>query len=396
MIVVVVLLFFPTIPAQLRETDLRKLIAAGTWSPDELKALENGDVVVRSLQTGMKQELASIGILRIKNLPPVSMDKLRESLSQRGSDEKKTGGQFSEPPTLDDLRPLELETDAIDQLQKCSVGRCDLNLSAKMISRFGREIDWTSSNARSDATRLIAEMLVDYVREYAARGDGALGTYDNRRKTVDLSASHRSLLSSSSLIRDLAPEFIEYLEKFPRKRLENVTSSMHWSVIDFGLKPSITISHSAAYTQKRGESEQLFVASKQIYSSRYLDSSLTFTMLLRVVTDAGVDSYLVFVDRSRSDALDGPLGGFARDIVQKEALGRIETLLSKAHLRLLTVQGAETKATADSPEGSSVRWIAALRRRSVVITIAGVIVAVAFLLLWNQRRASRSHRRQRG
>lgn len=387
------LLFFQIVNAQLVEKDLHKMIDAGSWSSEELGNLQKGNIVVRSLETEDRQEIASIGILRITNMPRISMSAFRESLSQKGSDSKKAGGGFSDPPTLEDLRNLELDKESIEQLQKCVIGKCDLNLSAEMIGRFQNEIDWNSPDVEAQTTRLIQEMLVDYAREYQARGDTALGTYDNRRKRVDLSASHRSLLSSSSFITDLAPEFAEYLKGFPSKKLDNVESSMHWSVVDFGLKSSITVSHSSAYSQVKGDSEQYYVASKQIYASRYLDSSLTFTLLLRVSTVSGVDTYLVFVDRSRSDALEGALGRFARDMVQKESAARIKTLLDKTHLRMLAVGEAARKInSASEEEGSSTHWVSVIRQRSTAITIGGIIVLVALFLLWQRKRASRTER----
>jgi hypothetical protein len=388
-IVVFVLFFVHMIPAKLPERDFHRIVGAHRWTLEELNTLAKGEILVRPLETDVKEELASIGVLRIRNLPAISMDKFRECLSQKGHEERTRSGTFSEPPTLDDLRTLELEPDAIEQLQRCTVGRCDLNLSAKMISRFQREIDWTSANAKSDATRLIEGMLVDYARDYLAKGDATLGTYDNRRKAVDLVASHRSLLSSSSAIADLAPEFVEYLEKFPRGRLANVQTSTHWAVVDFGLKPTITISHAVAYSQTTGESGNLFVASKQIYSSRYLDSSLTFTLLLRVVPETGVDSYLVFVDRSRSDALGGSLGGFARKMVQKESQQRIKRLLERVHVRLLSAGKASSKIDPGGEEGVT-SWNNGLSQKQITVLVVGIIIVVLCAVLFVALRRPRS------
>ena len=387
------LVFFQIVNAQVSEKDLHKMIDAGSWSSEEMGNLQKGNIVVRSLETEGRHEIASIGILRITNLPRISMSAFRESLSQKGSDSKKGGGSFSDPPTLDDLRDLELDKESIEQLQKCTVGKCDLNLSAEMIRRFQHEVDWNSPDVKAKATRMIQEMLVHYAREYQARGDGALGTYDNRRKIVDLATSHRSLLSSSSFITDLAPEFVEYLKGFPSKKLDNLESRMRWSVVDFGLKPSITVSHTSAYTQFQGNIEQLYLASKQIYASRYLDASLTFTLLLRVSTESGVDTYLIFVDRSHSDALEGPLGRFARKIVQKESFERIRTLIDKTQLRLLAVGEAESKIESDSKaEEPPPSWMALILQRPVAITIGIIVTVAALFLLWQRSRASRNER----
>lgn len=383
-ILICALAFSQTADGQLVEKDLRKVIGIDAWSPEELGALEKGEPVVRSLETKEKQELAAVGVVRISNLPSISMSAFRNSLSQKQTDEKIAGGRFSDPPTPEDLRDLTLEPDTITQLQKCTVRKCDLNLPAQMIRRFEEEVNWNSPDANAVASQLIREMLLGYVRDYTSRGNAALGRYDNRRTSVDLEASHRLLLSSSGLIRDLAPEFVDYLAKFPVNKLENVDSDINWSVIDFGLKPSITLSHTAAYSQRTAGDEQLFLASKQIYSSRYLDSSLTFTLLLRIPTAYGVDTYLIFSDRSRSDALDGPLGGIARDVVRKESLERIRTLLDKAHLRLLAAGNSknETDHDAHPTEADSAGWVKRILQNRIAAAVLVVFIVGALYAVW--------------
>ena len=137
---------------------------------------------------------------------------------------------------------------------------------------------------------------------------------------------------------------------------------------------------------------QLFVASKQIYSSRYLDSSVTFTLLMRVATDAGQDAYLIFVDRSRSDALEGRLGHFAKTLVQKESVERIKTMLDKAHQRLLVNREPPPLIDPD-PDRIENSWVAtASRSRSVLI--AGIIVIIAIASLLFRRRSKRKRFRR--
>ena len=358
-----------------------------SWAAEDLTALQNGDAVVRHHATAEKQELATTGILMIKGLPAISMEKFRESLSQKGGESMKGGGQFSDPPTFDDLMNLELDKDSIAQLSKCTVGSCDLNLSADMIRRFEQEIDWNAGDSGQRANKLFKEMLAGNVQNYLGRGIEGLGTFDNRRKTVDLKAAHRSLLSNSLFIREIHPNFLQYLEDFPAGKLASVESSMHWSVVDFGLKPSITVSHSAVHTEVAGNEQHHFVASRQIYASRYLDSSLTFTVLLRVSGENGITTYLIFSDRSRSDALDGPLGGFARGLVKKESAARIKSLLDKVHLRLLYLSRPnETHSTSGAQDSLIDRTLGFARSRVfAVAAVILVLISLAAIWRWKSR-----------
>src|SRR5688572_14312674 len=89
---------------QIRSETFREFLSEAQLTRDELTALENGEVVVKSLTTGDKQEIATVAVLRLRDVPPVSMNTFRESLSQRKADALKAGGKFSDPPTLEDLR----------------------------------------------------------------------------------------------------------------------------------------------------------------------------------------------------------------------------------------------------------------------------------------------------
>lgn len=378
-----------TAQAQIAETDFRRILSseAGLTS-SELSSLDNGEIVAKSLPTADKQELSTVGIVRISDLPAVAMPVFREALSQKGDDSMKAGGRFGSPPIIDDLQTLKLEDDEFGQLVKCSVGNCDMNMSAETIRKF-QEIDWNAADHRERATRAFGEMLLGYVLAYTARGNAALGRYDNRRKTVDLAASHRLLLANSLFVKDISPEFFDYLKNFPNANVSNVESSMHWAVVDFGLKPSVTLSHSAAHVKQIGTENQLIVASKQFYSSRYLDSSLTLWFLLRVSAGNSVDTYLILADRSRSDALEGPLGGFSRSVVQKESLERIKGVLEKTHIRLLTAT-RPTPTETRSETAFLDRIVERAGTLGLLIAAGSVIIALLVFLFWRKRKVSES------
>jgi len=59
-----------------------------------------------------------------------------------------------------------------------------VKLSAIMIERLQKEVDWTAGDYRLRVTRLLKQMLLDYVRDYLARGDTALIRYDDKSKGI--------------------------------------------------------------------------------------------------------------------------------------------------------------------------------------------------------------------
>jgi hypothetical protein len=81
-------------------------------------------------------------------------------------------------------------------------------------------------------------------------------------------------------------------------------------------------------------------ASKQLYGSHYFDSSLGLTLLLR--DDQPGSIVLVYVNRSRIDALDGFLGGVKRAIVRSRGKSALEDTLVRIRTRLpARVRGAQ-------------------------------------------------------
>lgn len=316
--------------AQLRE----ELVRYAGFTEPEFAALVKGEVVVMRVRTDDKRDVAVFGIVRIAEFAPVSMAVFRESFSQRGNKEMEGKGRFSDPPNISDLATLELEDRDFDELRKCRIGDCDINMSAKWIGRFGSEIDWNAANHRERATELFRAMVLEYASEYALKGATSLGTHANRKEPLDLARAQNELLKELPLVDIFGVGLRKYLQEFPAGRLSGIQSEIHWSAIDFGLNPTVTLSHAAAFTNRIAGNDSHFVLTRQFYSTRYLDASISLTALLRIRNGEAVESYIVFTDRSRSDALGGVLGGVARTAVEAEAVDRIRRLLETSSARL--------------------------------------------------------------
>jgi hypothetical protein len=75
------------------------------------------------------------------------------------------------------------------------------------------------------------------------------------------------------------------------------------------------------------------IASRDVYSSRYIDASLSLTIASDAA--ASLDSfYLVYVNRSRADALKGAFSGLRRSIVERRARAALEENLKLTKARL--------------------------------------------------------------
>jgi hypothetical protein len=75
------------------------------------------------------------------------------------------------------------------------------------------------------------------------------------------------------------------------------------------------------------------VASKDVYSSRYFDASLSVT-LASDAPGTSEEIYLVYVNRSRASALRGAFAGLRRSIVERRAKSSLDEQLKAVKLRL--------------------------------------------------------------
>jgi hypothetical protein len=325
------------------------------------------------------------GLVRVKGSPEVSLAQFRSSLSQRGAKDKTSGGPFSIQPTIADVESMRLSDQDLADLRDCSVGECNINLNARAIERFRTEVDWNSPQHRTQAERLMQEVLAGYAANYFAGGDKALGSFDNRRQVRSLAVIHREILEGSRFLREAVPELYAHLANFPESRRPDIEDELGWSTVEFGLKPMVVLTHSAVYSDADGSGVLYAIAAKQFYANHYLDSSLAGTFLLRVMGAEGPETYLLFTDRSRSNTLSGPLGSIARNLVEKEAATRVEKLLDSAHLNILA---EEYRRNHPEPEGSeeSDRAGGFFANRWVQAALIAAAVIFAVLLFFNRRK----------
>jgi len=234
-------------------------------------------------------------------------------------------GSFSSEPSVKDLDTLTLEARDIEDLKDCVVGDCQIKLSAPMIERFRKEIDWSAPDYQLAVTNLFKQMLLDYVRDYRTRGEAALIEYNDKQDEVSLAAEQRALNGASSYINDLLAK--------AKSDLQLAEDSIVWSKIKFGLKPVIAINHVRIFRRNSDAGPQVLIASNQIYANHYFNASLALTAFVNI---PGVDqgAYLVYENRSRADGLDGPFGKLKRGVVEKRALEGLKSILEHSQASL--------------------------------------------------------------
>jgi hypothetical protein len=332
--------------AQTSLTDFQKALQEkAAFQPADFAALQLNRPVVRLAPRSDKREIAVSGLVNIRVGADDFLRTYRESMTQKSSSAILEIGSFSAEPSLNDLAGLTLEAGDIEDLKDCLVGDCQIKLSAPMIERFRKEIDWTRPDYQLAVTNLFKQILTDYVRDYRARGDAALIEYNDKPDEVSLANEQRTLNGASSYINDLLTS--------AKSDLELAQDSIVWSKIKFGLKPVIAVNHIRIYKRHSDAGPQVLIASNQIYANHYFNASRALTAFVNVpgVNDG---AYLVYENRSRADGLEGPFGKIKRGVVEKKALEGLKTILE--HSQASLGGSAITAGTDDLAEYQSSGW----------------------------------------
>jgi hypothetical protein len=257
-------------------------------------------------------------------------------------------GRFSDSPTPADLQTLTIDDRDLEDLKECVVGDCKLKLSSEMIERLHKEVDWDAPDYRIQATQLLKQVLLEYARDYLARGDVALIEYNDKSKEVRLAEEQRALMTGSTYIYNFLSQSQRQLNGSRKSELSMVENAIIWSKVKFGLKPVIAINHIMVYKREQETGPQVLAVSKQLYANHYFDSSLALTAFVRI-PDARPESYLVYENRSRADGLGGLFGKMKRGIVEDKAVDSLKNILqsSKANFNAQTMDRAESASPGD-------------------------------------------------
>ena len=350
--------------AQTSLAELQKLLhEKAALEETDFAALQRGETVVKPAPAQDKREVAVAGLVTLRTSADEFLRSYRDGLTRKSNGAVMEVGTFGPAPMLADLDSLTLEADDIEDLKACVVGACEIKLSAAMIQRFAREVNWQAADYAQQATQLFKTMLLEYVKDYRSRGDAALIEYHDKQNEVRLADEHQSLTRAAG-----------YLSEVSRAEMQPLEELLIWSKIKFGLKPVIAINHVTIYKRDRELGPQILAVSKQIYANHYFNSSLGLTGF---VTVAGPTSYLVYENRSRADGLEGPLGKLKRGIVQKKALDGLKGILENSKLTMEAPMMARESSSTNASGGWGRRLFGGVRPLLWFLILSALIALLA-------------------
>ena len=355
--------------AQTSFTEFQKvLVQKAAFEQTDFATLSREQPVARLVPVSDKREVAVSGLVNVRASAEDFLRSYREGMTRKNNAAILEIGSFAKEPSLADLQNLTVDVQDIEDLKECVVGECQVKLSAAMIERFRREIDWQAPDYQLKVTNLFKQLLLDYVRDYRNRGNAALIQYNDKRDEVSVAAEHRALTGASSYVNDLLGN--------KQSGLQVVEDAIVWSKIKFGLKPVIAINHITIYRRNGDVGAQAVVASKQIYANHYFNAFLALTAFVNV-PDSG--AYLVYENRSRADGLEGPFSKIKRGIVEKKALEGLKNILAHSKASLDGPGLSATAAELSSPAsyGWGRRLFGGIRPLLWLLMLSALIAFVA-------------------
>ena len=356
-------------PGQSSIAEFQKLLREkAAFDEADLAALQTNQPVVRLSPVADKREVAVSGVVNVRAGADDFLKSYRDGMTRKNNAAILEIGSFGKEPALADLESLTIDPGDIEDLKACAVGDCQIKLSATMIERFRKEIDWESPNPNVAVTNLFKQMLLDYVRDYGTRGDAALIEYNDKRDEVNLANEQRALASAAGYINSFLAD--------PKSDLQLVDDAIVWSKIRFGLKPVFAINHIRIYKRDREVGPQVLVASKQIYANHYFNASHALTAFVSVPNQG---AYLVYENRSIADGLEGPFRKIKRGVVEKKAVEGLRAILDQSRSNL---EGTDlTAATAAFSSHQSYGWghrlFAGIRPLLWLLSLSALIALLA-------------------
>jgi hypothetical protein len=292
------------------------------FSTAELADLERGEVVKHGIDSTAPGEIAVVGAVRVKASKAAFLERVRDIARFKSGPNVLQIGRLSHPPVLDDIATLTVGKEDFDVLA-CRVGDCPVRLPADVIRRFGQEIDRKSPDAQARGAALFKHLLIEDVQAYVSGLPGRMLQYDDGARPIRPVDEFVSMLKNSPSFGALIPGLPDHLEHFPLKRLPDAEDFLYWSKEKFASEPFITVTH---VTIVCPSAPTCVMTTKDVYSSRFLDASLALTMASDAVHTPGA-FYLVYLNRSRANALKGGFSALRKSIVQRRARGGLEESL---------------------------------------------------------------------
>src|SRR5215217_5245330 len=176
-----------TAQAQSSVAEFQKLLQQkAAFEESDFAAGQLEQPVVRLVPASDKREVAVSGLVNVRAGAEEFLRSYREGITRKNNSAILEIGSFAKEPALTNLQDLTIDIQDIEDLKECVIGECQVKLSAAMIERFRKAIDWQAPDYQVKVSNLFKQLLLEYVRDYQSRGDAALIEYNDKRDEISV------------------------------------------------------------------------------------------------------------------------------------------------------------------------------------------------------------------
>jgi hypothetical protein len=303
-----------------------------TFGASDRQDLARGKVVVRVLPA-IAAELAVLAASKLDAPPEALITWTRRIEDLKRGPFVSAIRRFSEPPVLHDLDELVLDERDLQAIRRCQSGDCDVKIAAGEIQDLRNVADFAGPAWRDAVQREFRRIVLDRLNTYRAGGLAALPPSADRGKARSPHHVFAEILAHSPYIRAHLPDVADRLQEFPRSSIPGLESLFYWSQEKYGSsRQVVTLTHVDIVRSAYRSVPPVIVIGKEIFASHYRNGSLGMTA---VVYGAERDvNYLVYLNRSHVDVLDGLLSGFKRMIIERRIRSESTQIVSVVRQRL--------------------------------------------------------------
>jgi len=229
-------------------------------------------------------------------------------------------GRFSNPPQVSDLDRLELDAHDVDDLRSCHPRHCDLKLSAAEMSQLQQAARREPGVVQQEFRRIIFDRVQMYLT------NGQIPPNEDHHKPVQPESTFDSLLQDTPFLAQHLPRLAEDLEHGGAAADDpQYPSFFYWSKEHLARKAVVSVTQVTIVRSQAPQMPDALVVDKDIFSSHYLNGSLSMTALMR--GEPGHPNYLVYVNRTNVDVLHGVFAGIIRSEIDKHLKDTTDVLV---------------------------------------------------------------------
>jgi hypothetical protein len=290
------------------------------FTSGEVDQARQGTPIVKVQSDG--EELVIVGAIKLTGKKERLADWVRNIEHFRTSAELGVTHVVKTPAAAAAFAGVTLDATDLAELQQCRADKCGIRLSGEAATRLQRDVKWGSASADAEATEIVRAMLLGYTTAYLSGGNTAVAAYDAPEARRSYANDMHALLAKATNMTDLAPEFVACLDGFPASTPSGVEQVFYWSAMSAGSATILSVHHLMVY---RPRANEVWIADKNVYASRYFDAGVVAIGLYDAPQGGGY--YALAGSRVKVSQLGGMAATVMRRQIQRSASATVKMYL---------------------------------------------------------------------